>query len=68
VSEGPPTITYGDEADEFGAATFARVCPTCGRYLTPDPLVTFDGRGQPRGETATCSRCGRVAMPFVGYL
>ena len=63
-----PTITYGDAHDEFGGATFARVCPQCNRFVTADKEVTLKGNGQPAPvPNATCRIHGRVAMPFLGY-
>jgi ribosomal protein S27AE len=65
VSEAPTVRCGGD--DEFDGATFVRTCPKCGRFVAPG-TVTLDGRGQPVGTNAKCSRCGPVAMPFIGYL
>jgi len=66
-NEGGPIVTYGDAGDEHGLASFSRACPRCGRMVKADEAVTVDGAGQPRGDNATCAKCGRVAMPFVGY-
>jgi len=64
-TEGGPQVCYDDDA--AGCAYFARVCPTCGRYVKADAEATFDGRGQPVGPNATCRAHGRVQMPFEGY-
>ena len=68
MSEGGRSIRYGDGASEFEGATFCPVCPTCGRFVKADGEVTLRGDGQPVGSNATCSRCGRVEMPFEGYV
>jgi hypothetical protein len=56
-------LRYGDEG-----ATFIPVYPSCGRFVRADPSVTLRGDGQPSGPNATCTRCGRVEMPFEGYV
>lgn len=66
MTEQRPMVGYDTDGD--GPATFERSCPKCGRLVRADENVTVDGRGQPVGDNATCKRCGRVAMPFVGYL
>jgi len=59
-----PCIQYGDEG-----ATFARVCPKCGRFVKPDETVRFQYEGPPEEKpNATCKKCGRVNMPFEGYI
>lgn len=63
-----PQVAYGDESDEMGGAAFERSCPACGRLVRADKSIVFDGRGQPKEPNATCKRCGRVAMPFLGYV
>lgn len=60
---GVRRVVYG------GGATFVPVCPTCGRFVKPDPALLFreaDGAVKP-GPNATCTACGRVEMPFEGY-
>ncbi len=49
-----------------GIAQFVPVCPKCGRYVKADAKLTTDISG-PVGTNATCSKCGRVTMPFEGY-
>jgi hypothetical protein len=60
--EGTPRLVYGE------GATFLPVCEKCGRYVKADATVTIRGDGQPSGPNATCSRDGRVAMLFEGYV
>ena len=49
-----------------GGRTIVPVCPRCGRIVKARE-AKFDGRGQPKGTNAVCSRCGDVQMPFDGY-
>ena len=63
VSEGGPTICYGEDGAEF-----LRQCPKCQRFVKADAQAMFDGAGQPVGENATCAECGRVKMPWMGYV
>lgn len=64
-----------DEGEEYGA-TFVPVCPKCGRFVRPDPTMSFEYRGVssyspyivPVEPNATCGRCGRVGMPFEGFV
>lgn len=55
--------TYG-HAEELIA--FVPVCPDCGRFVKADSEVTVGDSG-PIGTNATCTRCGRVAMPCDGW-
>jgi hypothetical protein len=53
-----------------GGATFIPVCPACGRFVKPDDGVytnLWDGNLVP-GPNATCAHCGRVEMPFEGFI
>lgn len=56
------TIQYGDDG-----ATFDPVCPKCGRFVKADKQTWFDKDGKPV-TNATCKKCGRVTMPFLGFL
>jgi RNase P subunit RPR2 len=56
-------ITYGEQN-----ATFVPVCPECGRFVTPDKTVSINADGLCEGTNATCKRCGRVEMPFEGFI
>ena len=66
-AEGGPHVAFGSEDSEWGICYFVRICPKCGRFVKVDKAVNFRGDGQPVGANATCSSCGRVAMPFEGY-
>ena len=54
-------IAFGD------GMTFVRRCETCNRFVKPCKRVKVDGQGQPRGNNATCRKCGRTRMLFIGY-
>ena len=64
-------MTHADTDTRYtvyeGDATFLRVCRTCGRFVIPDPTLwtRSDRIVEPN---ATCSKCGRVAMIFEGYM
>jgi hypothetical protein len=62
ILEGVRRVVYGE------GATFVPVCEQCGRFVSADAVLTVRGDGQPVEPNATCSRCGRVAMPFEGYV
>ncbi len=66
--EGFRRVVYGGGGRENDGAMFVPVCEKCGRFVKADKKIMFDGNGQPRGETATCKRCGRTTMPFEGYV
>jgi len=52
-----------------GGATFVPVCPICGRFVKSDPvIITNEKVGLIDKENATCKKCGRVEMPFEGFL
>ena len=62
-----PRISYGVE-DE-GNAQFLRICPNCGRFVKADDSIRtrwIDGQIE-NAPNATCSKCGRVSMPFEGW-
>jgi hypothetical protein len=62
--ENTRRIVYGDDG-----ATFIPVCPCCGRYVKSDTTVLANGEGEVKHQpNATCSKCGRVEMPFEGYV
>lgn len=47
---------------------FLRTCPVCGRFVKADETVHVNGFGELAKEpNATCSKDGRVEMPFQGY-
>ncbi len=56
-------VVYGD------GATFVPVCPHCRRFVKADATMTFDGLGYPKDfVNGTCGKCGRVEMPFEGFV
>jgi hypothetical protein len=64
---GAPRIVYGDGDDR---AVFVLVCPHCGRFVRADDEIRvskWDGGLHP-GPNATCRKCGRVRMPFEGFV
>jgi len=51
-----------------GGAVFVPVCPKCGRFVKADDSVMVnDSLSLFPGYNATCSKCGRVEMPFEGF-
>lgn len=51
-----------------GGALFTRRCSKCGRVVKADPTITINGLEELVSEdNATCSRCGRVEMNFLGW-
>jgi hypothetical protein len=53
-----------------GGATFIPVCPKCGKFVKADDSVKtseWDGRLSEE-PNATCKKCGRVNMPFEGFI
>lgn len=63
MGEGPPLIRYE------GAATFARVCPKCGRFVKADRSILMDASGNVYpSNNARCKKHSRVRMPFVGFV
>ena len=48
-------------------ATFVPVCPHCGRFVKADNEIYInDVMDLP--PNATCSKCGRIVMPFEGFV
>mgnify|MGYP001610076632 CR=1 FL=1 len=57
-------VVYGEDG-----AMFIPVCPLCRRFVRSDKTITFNGEEGPKKQpNATCRRCGRVEMPFEGYV
>lgn len=54
-------LVYGE------GAHFIPVCKTCARFVKADAEILFDAWEQPKGENATCKKCGRTEMLFEGY-
>jgi hypothetical protein len=57
---------------QYGSACFERVCPVCRRFVKADDTAMIcEGYGgltdDKRPANATCSKCGRVTMGFVGW-
>jgi hypothetical protein len=51
-----------------GGLSFIPVCTICGRFVKADETVVINGLGEYVTElNATCSKCGRVEMPFEGF-
>ncbi len=60
-------ISY-DCGDENGDALFIPVCPICGRFVKSDNALSAQTVYEiSQIPNATCSKCGRVAMPFEGF-
>ena len=63
--ENTRRIVFGE------GATFIPVCEKCGRFVKADETISFTdaGEGPPAEKpNATCSKCGRIEMPFEGYI
>ena len=59
------------DCEDEGEAIYIPVCPNCGRFVKADDTIEFSYAGLALNTTipnATCSKCGRVAMPFDGFL
>jgi hypothetical protein len=63
--EGVRRVAYGDGETLM---SFVPVCEICGRFVKADESIAVNGEDQPVGPSATCSRCGRVAMLFEGHI
>jgi ribosomal protein L32 len=48
-------------------AVFIPVCPKCGRFVKADNIILINDIGLKKQPNATCSKCGRIEMPFEGY-
>ena len=59
-----PMVSYDS------GATFERVCPICRRFVRADDVLTGKRNfadDYEFGPNATCGKCGRVTMGFVGW-
>jgi hypothetical protein len=65
--EGLRRVVYG-KGTEYDGATFCPVCQNCGRFVKADKTRGFIGGTIAPGPDATCSKCGRVEMPFEGFI
>jgi len=64
VSDEP----YGPYQSYAGGALFLRKCPACGRIVKADNSVFANMLDEvSREPNASCSSCGRITMPFIGY-
>jgi len=51
-----------------GGAVFVPVCPKCGCFVkADDSIMVNDWSGLAEQPNATCTKCGRVEMPFEGF-
>ena len=53
-----------------GGATFIPVCPKYGRFVKADANIKisqWDG-SLSKDTNATCKKCGRMCMPFEGFM
>lgn len=66
--EAAQRVVYGDDGGEYAGATFVRVCPKCGRFVKADDVQRFQGGTIADEPNATCIKCGRVQMPFEGFI
>ena len=58
--EESPRITY------VGNMVFLRVCPKCGRFVTPFSEIRTNWDGDYMSQiNATCKKCGEVEMPYT---
>ena len=58
-----PLVYYGDaENDGF---VYIRLCGKCGRFVKADDKARPPSVDEPN---STCHRCGRVKMPFYGWI
>jgi ribosomal protein S27AE len=62
LTENTPLKVYGEPEGMY----FVRLCPKCGRFVKADDFVSekiaIEGL-----DNATCSKCGRIAMPYLGW-
>ncbi len=65
--EGIQRVVYG-KGTEYDGATFCPVCPNCGRFVKADGVMHFRSQTIAPGPNATCAKCGRVEMPFEGFI
>jgi len=51
-----------------GGAQFVPVCPECGRFVKADESIMLNEiSGIRHKPNATCTKCGRIEMPFEGF-
>jgi RNase P subunit RPR2 len=63
MNEGGPYVQYD------GEATFARRCKKCNRIVRADKSIQVsEERGLAPDFNATCKKCGRTHMVFLGFV
>lgn len=60
-------VVYGSRDGYYGGATFVPVCEKCGRFVKADKQKRFRADTIVEEPDATCTKCGRVQMPFEGF-
>ena len=54
---------------QYGDLLFSAVCPSCGELVATDESIQIHANGDYfKQPNATCSKCGRVEMPFYGSM
>ena len=51
-----------------GGATFVRRCEKCKRFVKPDDVIHIKADGLVDKPNATCKKCGRTEMIFLGFM
>ena len=52
-----------------GGATFIPVCTKCGQFVKADEIIFVNEEtGVKNMPNATCNKCGRIMMPFEGFM
>lgn len=59
------TITY--DCGEQGVAEFIPKCEKCNRYVKADESISVNYDGIKDQPNATCKKCGRIKMLFLGF-
>ena len=61
IAEGPYQV-YAE------GATFIRRCIKCFRFVKADKIIfVSEGAGLKKAPNATCFKCGRTEMDFLGF-
>ena len=71
--EGSGKMSYNSYGNmrrvSYEGATFVPVCEHCGRFVRADKDIMVNGLDDVSdAPNATCAKCGRVKMPFEGWL
>lgn len=51
----------------YDGATFFNKCHICGRFVKADDSVSINLLGESKKTNATCKKCGRTYMIFIGF-